>query len=82
MVKVLVRAGLCGPGLTASTLLRRLRNPALMGYRVEEDKNGGVRRSKILLGNDAKPIRVADVSRFAAVTVCSPRGPEATTAWL
>jgi DNA invertase Pin-like site-specific DNA recombinase len=60
MVKVLVRAGLCGPGLTASTLIRRLRNPALMGYRVEEDKNGGVRRSKILLGSDAKPIRVAD----------------------
>ncbi|WP_313884376.1 hypothetical protein [Streptomyces tropicalis] len=31
-----------------------------MGYRVEEDRNGGVRRSKIVLGNDAKPIRVAD----------------------
>jgi DNA invertase Pin-like site-specific DNA recombinase len=60
MVKVLVRAGLCGPGLTAATMLRRLRNPALMGYRVEEDKNGGVRRSKIVLGGDAKPIRVAD----------------------
>lgn len=60
MVKVLVRAGLGGPGLTASTQLRRLRNPALMGYRVEEDKNGGVRRSKIVLGSDAKPIRVAD----------------------
>ncbi|MGW3092260.1 recombinase family protein [Streptomyces sp. NPDC001102] len=60
MARVLVRAGLCGPGLTASTLLRRLRNPALMGYRVEEDKNGGVRRSKIVLGSDAKPIRVAD----------------------
>ncbi|WP_107123119.1 recombinase family protein [Streptomyces caeruleatus] len=60
MVKVLVRAGLCGPGLTAATLLRRLRNPALMGYRVEEDKNGGVRRSKIVLGSDAKPIRVAE----------------------
>ncbi|MFI9646146.1 recombinase family protein [Streptomyces sp. NPDC052040] len=60
MARVLVRAGLCGPGLTASTLLRRLRNPALMGYRVEEDRNGGVRRSKIVLGNDAKPIRVAD----------------------
>lgn len=60
MTKVLVRAGLCGPGLTASTLLRRLRNPALMGYRVEEDKNGGVRRSKIVLGSDAQPIRVAD----------------------
>jgi hypothetical protein len=56
MVKVLVRAGLCGPGLTASTQLRRLRNPALMG----EDKNGGVRRSKIVLGSDAKPIREAD----------------------
>ncbi|MER6468635.1 recombinase family protein [Streptomyces collinus] len=60
MVKVLVRAGLCGPGLTVSTQLRRLRNPALMGYRAEEDKNGGVRRSKIVLGNDAKPIRVAE----------------------
>ncbi|MDU0304449.1 recombinase family protein [Streptomyces sp. PAL114] len=59
MVKVLVRAGLCGPGLTASTLIRRLRNPALLGYRVEEDKNGGVRRSKVVLGSDAKPIRVA-----------------------
>jgi len=60
MARVLVRAGLCGPGLTTATLLRRLRNPALMGYRVEEDKNGGVRRSKILLGSDAKPIRVAE----------------------
>ncbi|WP_052424710.1 recombinase family protein [Streptomyces fulvoviolaceus] len=60
MAKVLVRAGLCGPGLTTATMLRRLRNPALMGYRVEEDKTGGVRRSKIVLGADAKPIRVAD----------------------
>ncbi|MFJ9722944.1 recombinase family protein [Streptomyces sp. NPDC101209] len=60
MARVLVRARLCGPGLTASTLLRRLRNPALIGYRVEEDKNGGVRRSKVVLGSDAKPIRVAD----------------------
>jgi DNA invertase Pin-like site-specific DNA recombinase len=60
MVKVLVRAGLCGEGLTASTHLRRLRNPALMGYRVEEDKDGGIRRSKLVLGADGKPIRVAD----------------------
>ncbi|MFH8768780.1 recombinase family protein [Streptomyces sp. NPDC017958] len=60
MVKVLIRAGLCGPGLTASTHLRRLRNPALMGYRVEEAKNGGVRRSKVILGADGKPIRVAE----------------------
>ncbi|MGW2981700.1 recombinase family protein [Streptomyces humidus] len=60
MSRVLIRAGICGPGLTTSTLLRRLRNPGLMGYRVEENKVGGVRRSKIVLGNDGKPIRVAD----------------------
>ncbi|MFF7195902.1 recombinase family protein [Streptomyces sp. NPDC008079] len=60
MVAVLVRAGLCGAGLTPSTLLRRLRNPALMGYRVEEDKTGGKRRSKAVLGKDGKPIRVAE----------------------
>ncbi|AKY03733.1 integrase [Streptomyces phage Lannister] len=48
------------PGLTAATLLRRMRNPALMGYRVEEDKRGGLRRSKLVLGHDGKPIRVAD----------------------
>ncbi|MFC4503245.1 MULTISPECIES: recombinase family protein [Streptomyces] len=60
MARVLIRSGICGSGLTTSTMLRRLRNPALMGYRVQEDKNGGVRRSKVVLGNDAKPIRVAD----------------------
>lgn len=60
IVKVLVRAGLCGPGLTPTTLLRRLRNPALMGYRVEEDKQGGQRRSKLVLGKDGKPIKVAE----------------------
>ncbi|MFJ3881819.1 recombinase family protein [Streptomyces sp. NPDC090077] len=60
LARVLVRAGVCGPGLTTSTLLRRLRNPALLGYRVEEDKKGGVRRSKPVLGRDGHPIRVAD----------------------
>lgn len=60
MALCLVRSGLMSPGLTTSTLLRRLRNPALMGYRVEENKNGGVRRSKLVLGHDDKPIRVAD----------------------
>ncbi|MCC9311206.1 recombinase family protein [Kitasatospora sp. RB6PN24] len=59
MAAVLKRAGLCGPGLTTSTLLRRLRNPALLGYRVEEDKSTGARRSKLILGLDGKPIRVA-----------------------
>ncbi|MCG6493597.1 recombinase family protein [Kitasatospora sp. A2-31] len=60
MVMVLKRAGLASDGLTTSTLLRQLRNPALMGYRVEEDKQGGARRSKLVLGKDAKPIRVAE----------------------
>ncbi|MDT0447144.1 recombinase family protein [Streptomyces johnsoniae] len=60
MTIVLKRAGLVGDGLTTSTLLRRLRNPALMGYRVEEDRKAGIRRSKLLLGQDGKPIRVAD----------------------
>ncbi|MEU9717861.1 recombinase family protein [Streptomyces sp. NPDC047976] len=60
LARVLVRAGVCGPGLTASTLLGRLRNPALMGYRVEEDKKGGIRRSKLVIGRDGNPIRVAE----------------------
>ncbi|MER6525217.1 recombinase family protein [Streptomyces sp. NPDC001508] len=60
MVRCLVRSGLMSPGLTPTTLLRRLRNPALMGFRVEENKNGGVRKSKLILGHDGKPIRVAE----------------------
>lgn len=60
MVQVLVRSGLCEDGLTTSTLIRRLRNPALLGYRVEEDKNGGIRRSKTVVGKDGNPIRVAE----------------------
>jgi hypothetical protein len=59
MVRCIVRAGLMSAGLTPTTLLRRLRNPALMGYRVEEHKQGGKRRSRIVLGNDGKPIRGA-----------------------
>ncbi|MFI9238511.1 recombinase family protein [Streptomyces sp. NPDC053079] len=59
MVRVLVRSGLCGPGLTASTLLSRLRNPALMGYRVEVDPDRA-RRARLVLGKDGKPIRVAE----------------------
>ncbi|MER7536268.1 recombinase family protein [Streptomyces sp. NPDC097704] len=58
MALCLVRSGLMSAGLTASTLLRRLRNPALMGYRVEENTQGGKRRSRLVLGNDGKPIRV------------------------
>lgn len=61
MVKILIRSGLCGPGLTTTTLLRRLRNPALMGYRVEEDMDSGTRRrSKLVLGKNGRPIRVSD----------------------
>ncbi|MFZ4301219.1 recombinase family protein [Streptomyces cinereoruber] len=58
MALCLIRSGLMSPGLTTSTLLRRLRNPALMGYRVEEDKQGGKRRSRPVLGNDGEPVRV------------------------
>ncbi|MFG2904934.1 recombinase family protein [Kitasatospora sp. NPDC048286] len=60
MVKLLKRAGLVSDGLTATTLLRQLRNPALMGYRVEEEKKGGARRSKLVLDKAGKPIRVAE----------------------
>ncbi|MGK5496357.1 recombinase family protein [Streptomyces sp. URMC 125] len=60
MVKVLKRAGVVSEGLTTSTLIRRLRNPGLMGYRVEENKNGGQRRSKLILGTDGKPIKIAE----------------------
>ncbi|MFC1409822.1 recombinase family protein [Streptacidiphilus sp. N1-12] len=60
MVKVIDRTGLCGPGLTTSTLLRRLRNPGLTGYRVQEDRNGGVRRARLVLGRNGQPTRVAD----------------------
>lgn len=55
-----VRSGLMSEGLTTTTLLRRLRSPALMGYRVEENKNRGLRRSKLILGHDGKPVGVAE----------------------
>ncbi|MEU6166612.1 recombinase family protein [Streptomyces tanashiensis] len=58
MALCLIRSGLMSAGLTTSTLLRRLRNPALMGYRVEEDRQGGRRRSRLVLGKEGKPIRV------------------------
>ncbi|MGW3185506.1 recombinase family protein [Kitasatospora sp. NPDC001119] len=60
-VRIIKRAGVPGSeGLTTATHLRRLRNPALMGYRVEEDKSGVGRRSQLILGKDGKPIRVAE----------------------
>ncbi|WP_412078010.1 recombinase family protein [Streptomyces xanthophaeus] len=63
MTTVLIRARIPTGGggeWTASTLLRRLRNPALLGLRVEEDKIAGARRSKIVQGADGNPVRVAD----------------------
>ncbi|CAL9460380.1 hypothetical protein SUDANB15_02607 [Streptomyces sp. enrichment culture] len=59
MVVCLRRSGLMSEGLTTTTLLRRLRNPALLGFRTEEHKQGGVRRSRYVLDRDGKPIRVA-----------------------
>ncbi|WP_432753290.1 recombinase family protein [Streptomyces sp. JL2001] len=63
MASVLIRGRIPTGGggqWTASTLLRRLRNPALMGLRVVEDKEGGVRRSRIVRDKDGVPVRVAD----------------------
>ncbi|MFE7238938.1 recombinase family protein [Streptomyces sp. NPDC057580] len=62
MTAVLIRGGVPTGGggqWTASTLLRRLRNPALMGLRVVEDKDGGVRRSRVVRAKDGVPVRVA-----------------------
>lgn len=58
IVETLKEQGLITPGSTTATMLRRLRNPGLMGLRVEEDKKGGVRRSKIVYGRDGQSIRV------------------------
>ncbi|MFJ9605295.1 recombinase family protein [Kitasatospora sp. NPDC101176] len=59
MVKVLKRSKLMGEKLTTSTLLSRLRNPGLKGYRVEVEMKGRARRSKLVLDQKGKPIRVA-----------------------
>ncbi|WP_405788870.1 recombinase family protein [Streptomyces sp. NBC_00029] len=63
MTTVLIRARVPTGGggqWSAGTLLRRLRNPALMGFRVSESKDGGARRSVTVLGADGNPIRVGD----------------------
>lgn len=52
--------GMMSSGLTTSTLLRRLRNPGLQGYRVEEDKQSGARRSRLVYGDDGQPIKIAE----------------------
>ncbi|WP_052397223.1 recombinase family protein [Streptomyces sp. NRRL F-5123] len=59
MVRCLKRSGLMSQGLTVATLHRRLRNPALLGYRVEEDGQGGQRRSKAVLDKGGRPITIA-----------------------
>ncbi|ROR44390.1 recombinase family protein [Kitasatospora cineracea] len=63
MVAVLVRAGISTGGggrWTATTLLRRLRNPALCGWRVEAETAAGTRRSRVVLDRKGAPIRVAE----------------------
>jgi DNA invertase Pin-like site-specific DNA recombinase len=57
MTRTLIRAGIVDANFQTSSLLRRLRNPALMGYRTERDGNNG---SKLILGANGKPIRVAE----------------------
>lgn len=58
-VRDLASQGLMSEGLTVATLARRLRNPALLGYRVEEEKGAGYRRSKLVYDRDGAPITVA-----------------------
>lgn len=43
---------------SVATLNRRLRNPGLLGYRVEEQKSGGYRKSRLVLDEQGEPIRV------------------------
>jgi DNA invertase Pin-like site-specific DNA recombinase len=61
ITKELKERGLMSEGLQVSTLKRRLSNPGLLGYRVEENKSDGVndfRRSKLVLNDQGDPIRV------------------------
>ncbi|MFJ7246465.1 recombinase family protein [Kitasatospora sp. NPDC098652] len=63
MAAVLLRAGIPTGGggrWTAATLLRRLRNPALRGWRVEMDTEARTRRSRIVRDRNGDPVRVAE----------------------
>ncbi|MFD9130194.1 recombinase family protein [Kitasatospora sp. NPDC059571] len=62
MATVLVRARIPTGGggrWTAATVLRRLRNPALLGWRVEADPDASARRSRIVRDRHGRPVRVA-----------------------
>lgn len=59
-VRAMKDSGQMSEGLTVATLGRRMRNPALLGYRVEEDKQGGIRRSKVVRDVDGAPLKIAD----------------------
>lgn len=61
IVKLLKDEGLMSEGLQVATLKRRLANPGLLGFRVEENKGDGVndfRRSVLVLNESMEPIRV------------------------
>lgn len=58
IVRLFKQQGWVSEGTTVATMTRRLRTPALLGFRVEEDKEGGNRRSKLVFGSDGEPIRV------------------------
>lgn len=63
MAKILNRAGLSGANggrWTSTTLLLMLRNPAIMGFRVEAEGRSGRKRSKIVLDTEGKPIQVGE----------------------
>jgi DNA invertase Pin-like site-specific DNA recombinase len=62
VVRTLIRAGILTENTAVSSFLRTLRNPALMGYRVEEVKEDGkgTGKSRAVLDKDGQPIRVAE----------------------
>ncbi|OIV36104.1 recombinase family protein [Mangrovactinospora gilvigrisea] len=64
IAKILNRANAptrLGGKWTSTTILICMRNPAIMGYRVEmRDKYDGGKRSQLVLGTDGKPIRVGE----------------------
>lgn len=65
MVRCILRAGLMSAGLTPSTLLRRLRNPALMGYRSRRTSRAG--------SGGAGSFSATTASRYGSLPRSSPQ---------
>lgn len=59
-IRTLQGEGLANQKLTVATLTRRLRNPGILGYRTEEQKGSGYRRSAIVRHANGDPVVVGD----------------------